>query len=163
MWRRRYPHVLAGRIAAIPFTLAGLAAGWIAAIVIPGSPPPYVCAILWAAFAGAVALLVFSSESAPRPPSVVQASIADGLVTGAIASGSSALVQILASGGAGSAPSPGASVGAIAAAAGVGALAGSVVGAGVYLVGGQELLKRDSGRIARAKRGRKGGSRQRRK
>ncbi len=163
MWRRRYPHVLAGRIAAVPFTLAGIAAGWVAGALVPGSPPPYICAVLWAAFCGAVALLVFAAESAPRPPSVLQATIADGLVTGVIASGSSMLIQILAAGGGGAGPSPGASIGVIAAAAGIGALGGSAVGGIIFIAAGSDRMQRDSGRIPRVKRARKSANRKRRK
>lgn len=145
MWNRRYPHVSAGKLASLPFGATALLGGWIVADLIPKAPPAVFSAILWAVMGAGVAYLVFAAEGVTRPPSLMQASIADGLVAGIItASFGTAIVAFAAggAGGAGQTVSGWGIVGAIAIGLGVGAAIGALLGTAVALIGSQDALAR---------------------
>lgn len=145
MLQRRYPHAAAGRLAVGPFGAAGLIAGWVASDLIHDGPTLAVSAIFWSALSAAVAFLVFSSEGPTRPTSLLQAAIADGVVVGILAGVTGTLFEVLpadAAGGSGSTVTGIGVVGAVAAGAGIGALAGGALGAVVRLLARTRQLER---------------------
>jgi hypothetical protein len=84
------------------FALAGAAGGVVAALLIHGSPPPVINAVLWAIVGAITAFLVYASEGPrARPISVTQAAVADGVVTGIIGTVSAAILDLIVASGAG--------------------------------------------------------------
>ena len=163
MWNRRYPYRDVGRAAARLFGIAGAVGGVAAAALVAGAPPLLLNAAFWAFLGVAAGYVVFSSEGPrERPASVVQASVADGLVAGVIAAASGALLDVLVAGGAGSTTGSQVSflsaLGALGAGAGAGAVAGSLLGLVLYRILGADALERKP-----PKRKRGGGARRARK
>jgi hypothetical protein len=150
-------HASAGRVAAPLFAIAGAAGGIAATRAITGSPPLVVNALIWAVIAALVAYMVFASEGPQqRPASIVQAAVADGVVTGMIAGALGAIVDILAANGAGSSNSKltlGAFVLAFAGGLALGGVVGAPVGWVALLAGGRERFERAGrqGRKAKAR------------
>jgi hypothetical protein len=102
VFARRYPHFEVGRVVSPLFAVVGAFGGIIAGVWMPGAPPPVINAVLWAVIGAMTSFLVFSSEGPrARPASLVQAAVADGVVTGIIATVSAALLDLLAAAGAG--------------------------------------------------------------
>src|SRR5438105_2306510 len=101
MIRRRYPHLAAGRLAALPFAVAGFAGGWVAGALIPRFPSAPFGAAALAVIGGLTAYLMYASEGPPRPASVRQASAADGIVTGILTGALGMVLLVLVAGTAG--------------------------------------------------------------
>lgn len=143
-----YPYPAVGKLAAPIFATAGAAGGAVAARMIPGAPPAVANAMIWAAIAGFIAFVVFASEGPrERPGGVVQSATADGVVSGIIAAVSGAVLDLVASTGAGA--SSGKQVGFLGfvamamAAGGGGMLVGGGAGALLVPLGGRERLSRE--------------------
>src|SRR5947209_5316944 len=152
---RRYSHQAAARVASPTVAVVGVAGGFVAALAIPGSPPPIFNALLWGLIGAATGFLVFASEGPQqRPASVFQASIADGVVAGILTALSGGLVDVISASGAGSssggALSLGGAVLALALAIVFGAFAGAGAGVVALAVGGHERFTRLPATRARA-------------
>lgn len=156
--RVRYPYPAAGRVAAPPFAVVGFVAGALASRWIAGSPPFLINGVLWAIGVAIAAYLVYSSEGAPRPASVLQASSADGVVAGVVASTALALLDIVlasGAGGSGSSAAPsGLGIAVTLVVAGVaGGVAGGLIGLPIAKLGGTRLIRpRSGGRKSKSKR-----------
>src|SRR5947209_1953821 len=102
MLARRYPYAEAGKAVSPIFAFGGAVGGIVASLLLQGSPPAVLNAILWAALAAAVSFLVFSSEGPrPRPEPIWQAAMADGVVAGIIATVSAAILDLFLGSGSG--------------------------------------------------------------
>lgn len=97
----RYPYPAAGRRAALPFALLGAAGGVVLSSRISSAPPLLLNAILWAVLFGFASYIVFASQGPNRPPSILQAAAADGVVAALVALLPTLFVDLLAAGGAG--------------------------------------------------------------
>lgn len=95
MWRRRYPHSEAGRLAAITFAITGAVVGAAVGLGPGAAVGPVATGALCAALSALVSFLVFSSEAPQRPQPVRQGSAADGVVSGILASFVASLVIVL--------------------------------------------------------------------
>jgi hypothetical protein len=161
MLNRRYSHQAAARVASPIVATVGVVGGILASLTIPASPPLIVNVILWGVVGVATGYLVFASEGPQkRPASVVQASIADGVVAGILTALTGGLVDVISASGAGSA-----SGGALSLAGAVlvlvlaiafGALSGAGAGALALTVGGRERFTRVPATRARTSRAGKG-------
>lgn len=146
-------------MAAPIFGAAGLVLGFVLSHTVGGYPPLDV--ILAAVIAGPAAYLVFASQSRQRPPSVVQASIADGVVTGLVAGIPLAVAISLVAHGAGASVSShivGDTVTAAALTAVAAGAGGGICGYLVLLAGGRGRLERTPPRSTltrKSSRGRK--------
>lgn len=78
----RYPYVSAGQVAAPIFGAASLVLAWVLWTFLGGLLPLEL--VLAAAIASVTGFHVFASQSRERPPSLWQASVADGLIAGII-------------------------------------------------------------------------------
>jgi hypothetical protein len=143
MLQQRYPYRSVGVIAGVVVGVFSAAYGWLLASHVPGNPSPVVTAVIAAAFGVAAGFIVFSSEAERRPPSLWQAALADGIISGMIAWASAALLISLFSGGAGSGsgPSGGSVLRITAASAGLGVIGGGVAGMVTWLIAGEARLK----------------------
>jgi hypothetical protein len=163
MLNRRYSHQAAARVASPIVAVVGVAGGILAALTIPASPPLILNAILWGLLGAAIGYLVFASEGPQqRPASVVQASVADGVVAGILTALSGGLVDVISASGAGSSSSGSLSLGgaglALVLAIAFGTVAGAGAGAGALAVGGRERFKRVPATRARTSKPGKGAS-----
>lgn len=161
MLNRRYSHQEAARVAAPFICLLGVVGGIVATRVIPGSPPTIVNAILWGLAGGFTGYLVFASEGPQqRPASIVQASIADGVVAGTLTALTGTLIDVIGASGAGSSSSGTLSLGrgvlSLGLAAACGALFGGAMGAVALSVGGRERFTRTPVKSAKKSRSRPG-------
>jgi hypothetical protein len=140
--KRRYPFADVGRLAGAELAVAGALAGIITGLLSEGGSAVVSYAILFGAVAGLISLLVFSSQGPQRPASVVQASAADGLVSGVLTGFFCALFVAIAASGHTRTPSTGQIVlGFVLAAVGGGAL-GGLLGLLLYALAGRERLTR---------------------
>jgi hypothetical protein len=146
---RRYSHQRAARIASPLIALSSAAGGAIAARAIPGSPALIVNVVLWGVIGGFAGYIVFASEGPqPRPSSITQAAVADGVVAGIITALSGGLIDVISASGAGSSIhgslTLGGAVLAVVFAGIFGALVGGAAGAVALAIGGQERFERIS-------------------
>lgn len=135
----------AGRLALTPFAATALLSGWIVANLVPHSPPQVFSAILWGVVGGGVSYLVFSSEGATRPVSMMQASVADGVVAGIITATFGTVIVVLAASGAGGSGDTVSwldVVEKVAIALAIGSVVGAILGSAVGLIGGPAVLAR---------------------
>lgn len=150
----QYPHRAAGRVAAPLFAAAGLLFGWFLWSRLGGSLPLEAAAA--ALIAAAAAYFAYSSQTRNRPPSVWQASVADGVVAGIVAGVMVGVIFSLVLRGAGTGhPAPsllGDTVKLGAVGALLGFAGGGLLGWAVYLVGGAERLSREPPAPARVTR-----------
>lgn len=160
MRMRRYPHADAGRYVAPLFGGAGVIGGWLASVLMRGAPSPLLNAVLWAAISALTAFLVYASEAPrARPESWVQATAADGVVAGIIATVSSAFIDLILAAGAGTTSGAVVDVRSfivtLLVSAGVGGVGGALIGLLAALLAGRELLQRDPPEIRTRRRARR--------
>jgi hypothetical protein len=139
--QRRYPFAEVGRLAAIEFAIAGAVAGVITGLEAGGSTV-VTYAVLFAALAGMISLIVYSSQGAQRPASVAQASSADGVVSGILTGFFCALIVAIAASGHVHTPTTGQIILGFILSALAGGVIGGLLGLLLVALAGRERLTR---------------------